>query len=87
MAACAVLMEEEEKNAQKKQKRRKYWVNPYLKERDLNSSFSEVSLKVKIDYICSYICIVSSLFFLVGKPVANSFNILWKLSYAGEDVQ
>lgn len=46
MAVCAVLMEEEEKNAQKKQKRRKYWVNPYLKERDLNSRFSEVRLKV-----------------------------------------
>lgn len=45
MAACAVVMKEEE-NAQKKQKRRKYWVNPYLKERDLNSRFSEVCLMI-----------------------------------------
>lgn len=45
MAACDVVMEEEEK-AQKKQNRRKYWVNPYLKERDLHSRFSEVCLLI-----------------------------------------
>lgn len=44
MAACIVVLEEE--NPQQKRKRRKYWVSPYLQERELNSGYFDVRVIV-----------------------------------------
>lgn len=75
MAACIVVLEEE--NPQQKRKRRKYWVSPYLQERELNSGYFDV--RVIVDKHLNIYSQVS-LFYLFQSPSMfyETFHMLEK---------